>query len=157
MLKISCLPERMQNKIMPEPMSGCWIWLGARQSKGYGIVHFKGENCLAHRTVYSILIGKIVRKFELDHLCRNRSCVNPQHLEQVTHLENCLRSPLIFKQPTHCPKGHAYNKENSIMGFTTTTKRSYRICRKCHRIRCKEQYERRRRLIKIRPKTCAGN
>ena len=86
---------RFWAKAIPEPNSGCWLWTGARDPKGYGLCRFPlGDAVIlqrAHRVVYQIERGAIPVGLEIDHLCRNPSCVNPDHLEPVTRRENTLR------------------------------------------------------------------
>lgn len=77
---------------LPDDLNDCWNWIG-RVSKdtGYGKKQFDRKTMLAHRWVYSIFYGPVPTGLVIDHLCRNRSCVNPQHLEAVTQTENCRR------------------------------------------------------------------
>lgn len=72
---------------------GCWLWTGPLYSNGYGEFNFDGRNRRAHRFAYDRLVGPIPDGLELDHLCRVRRCVNPAHLEPVTHEENVRRIP----------------------------------------------------------------
>lgn len=88
--------------------SGCWLWTGAIDRHGYGLVRLGGKSRLAHRVVYEA-VGSIPTGRDLDHLCRVRACVNPAHLEPVTRAENLRRSPLVGKRKrlkTHCKHGH---------------------------------------------------
>ena len=93
----------------------CWLWLGSSNAAGYGQFHWKAVRGLAHRYSYGITFGKVPINLELDHLCRVRPCVNPQHLEPVTHKENSRRGigGLGNKIKTHCPSGHVYSIENT--------------------------------------------
>ena len=128
----------------------CWIWTGAGANSqrggqwGYG--RFQPElgspkKVQAHRFAYEALVGPIPEGLHLDHLCRNRKCVNPEHLEPVTCQENRLRGEGFNAEnaaKTHCPEGHPYSGENvAIRG-------GRRHCRECQRQRAKAQRESRR-------------
>ena len=93
--------------------SGCWIWQGAKSSEGYGIIHVREKREYVHRLTYQLFIEPINNNRELDHLCRNRACCNPAHLELVSSLENSLRGnhPLFalhkkMMETGTCQKGH---------------------------------------------------
>lgn len=101
-----------------EKTDTCWIWKGRIQSGGYGIVRFEGRDQYAHRVVFEIESGKIPEGLQIDHLCRNRRCVNPSHLEPVTQKENILRGTGVSARnaaKTHCVRGHEYTIENSYL------------------------------------------
>lgn len=103
----------------------CWLWTGYTD-KGYGRLSIQDRPGLhAHRVMYQELVGPIPEGMHLDHLCRVRNCVNPDHLEPVTPLENVRRSPLTHGSETHCPSGHPYDDENTIRY------RGRRYCRAC--------------------------
>lgn len=106
---------------------GCWIWLGAKDSKGYGRFN-KGEglSSLSHRYAYESLVGAVPNELQLDHLCRVPSCVNPEHLEPVTPLENTRRGRGHGSE-THCPLGHPYDETNT---YRRPDGKS-RVCRTC--------------------------
>lgn len=110
--------------------TSCWVWTGAHNPKGYGLVgRDDGESSAIHRRMYELHIGPIPDGLELDHLCRVRDCCNPAHLEAVTHAENCRRGR---EHRTHCVHGHEYTPENTraivnSRGFTS------RVCRTCIR------------------------
>ena len=109
----------------------CWIWTGRKNDKGYGILFWEGATRLAHRVAYELLAGPITEGLEPDHLCRVRSCVNPDHLELVTHRENCRRGVGFagsHARATHCPQGHPYDMAN-----TMSLKNGWRDCRECHK------------------------
>lgn len=111
----------------------CWIWTGAICGHGYGNFHAYGKYYRAHRFAYEYFVGKIGPNLDLDHLCRNRKCVNPRHLEPVSRQENLLRGDTIVAkqaQQTHCIHGHEFNDAN-----TYHDSRGRRHCRKCKVIR----------------------
>lgn len=96
--------------VVPEPNTGCWLWVGAHDNGGYGIF----RNQKAHRFSYTLHRGEIPEGLVLDHLCRVRCCVNPNHLEAVTAKENIRRGEvsLIHGSKTNCPYGHPYDVDN---------------------------------------------
>lgn len=124
------LPLHFWDKVSPCPMSGCWLWTGASTGTGYGQVRIggrKGKCTVAHRHAYTRLVGEVPLGLELDHLCSQRCCVNPHHLQPVTHLENIRRSSNA--QKTHCTHGHEYTPENTVRD------NGHRKCRTCLRAR----------------------
>lgn len=116
---------RIWSLILTEPNSGCWIWIGELNHSGYGMIDRKK----AHRAVYEHFVGPIPDGLTIDHLCRVRCCVNPDHLEPVTNRENILRGqsaktglPIEYLRG-HCIHGHA------IDGITNWRTRGR--CRTC--------------------------
>jgi hypothetical protein len=110
----------------------CWEWTGAK-TLGYGHIARGGEgggHVRAHRAVWELLVGTIPAGLELDHLCRNTGCVNPDHLEAVTPRTNTLRSQsrgALNSKKVACPSGHPYDDENTYLW------RGERKCRACRR------------------------
>lgn len=122
---------------------GCWQWDGGKHSNGYGYICIERKSIQAHRWIYEQLIGKIPRDLESDHLCRKRDCVNPYHLEMVTHQENVRRGlngkiPNWLSQRTHCKHGHAFDPSNTRIYLQRSRGVESRRCRKCNRIQCKK-------------------
>ena len=108
--------------------SGCWEWLANRSQKGYGRFKVAGRYEQAHRVSYELARGPIPEGLVVDHLCRNRGCVNPDHMEPVTNAENIARGTWATR--THCLRGHAYTPENTIRNTY-----GYRACQACRRVR----------------------
>ena len=104
----------------------------------------------AHRVAYELLIGPIPAGLELDHLCRNRLCVNPAHLEPVTRQTNQHRGASvsgISVRATHCPEGHPYDADN-----TYVRPNGHRVCRECARRRQRPQYTTRQHAYVPKPR-----
>lgn len=132
--------DRFLDFISPEPMSGCWLWTGMSTggNDGYGCFKAFGQKILAHRFSFNYFVGEIPEGMVLDHLCRVHSCVNPCHLEVVTHQENCVRGDhrhnvnrigngRWMAAKTHCPRGHPYDGANT---YLYKGRRQCRICRR---------------------------
>lgn len=113
---------------------GCWWWTSAVGARGYGV--FGNPAKSAHRVAYALIIGPIPPGLTLDHLCGNKTCVNPYHLDPCTTGENTRRYAATI---THCPAGHEYNAEN------TRIYKGRRHCRKCGRAACRAWYAKKAR------------
>lgn len=117
MNKVKEIPSGLYPGILEKfkKSNGCWNWLGTLTSHGYGSVYFQGKSYQAHRAVFSLLKEKVPAELVLDHLCRNRKCVNPSHLEIVTNKENNLRGTsfaAINAKKRECIRGHALKGKN---------------------------------------------
>lgn len=127
------LPEKFRNKFVVLD-NGCWQWQGAKNSHGYGEITINKAGLASHRVSYEYLVGEISDGMTIDHLCRNRACVNPEHMEAVSIRENILRgvSPsAINARKTHCLKGHKLEGDNLYLRKTKFERR----CRECYRQR----------------------
>ncbi len=115
-------------------LNGCWRWLGYTMPNGYATMRAQGTQRLVHRMSYQAFVGHIPAGLTIDHLCRNRACVNPEHLEVCSSRENTFRgdSPsAINARKTCCPKGHEYDYTDS---------RGRRGCRRCKREKVRQQH-----------------
>lgn len=118
----------------------CWNWTGYIQNNGYGAFRpTMRDLVLAHRAVYEATVEEITPGLELDHLCFNKRCVNPDHLEPVTHRENIRRA---FARITECPHGHPYTPDN-----LAKDKLGHRKCAECIRQRQRAAYRRKRDVL----------
>lgn len=137
--------ERFWTKVSGGPVTDCWEWGSGRLANGYGyFVTAWPERMVAHRWAYQQLIADVPDGLDLDHLCRNRACVNPWHLDPVTRKVNLNRGIHPNAVKTHCSRGHAYTPENTRINV-----RGSRECRECIRIRSRIYSQRRRAALKL--------
>jgi hypothetical protein len=131
------LPPEIALKVMPNTVTGCWEWIGARDSRGYGNVKVDRRVRKAHRVIYELVHGPVPPGLECDHRCRVPWCVNPEHVELVAHTENVRRGAAKWvpgarqRAKKRCPQGHAYTKANTYVRPST----GGRACRTCDRER----------------------
>ncbi len=140
-MNVTDLPERIASKIRVDESTGCWEWTAALGTRGYGQCWYEGKLTGAHRVTYTLLMGPIPDGLVPDHLCRNRPCVNPAHLEPVTTRENLLRGvgfPATNAAKQHCGAGHPFDEQN-----TYTDPRGRRECKECRKARMSAYYRRR--------------
>lgn len=126
--------ERFLSKIKINQESGCWEWTGYL-TVGYGNIKIGNENFLVHRVSYSIFKNKDISNLIIDHKCRNRKCVNPDHLRVADSFKNTTENSIgiasINLSKTHCLNGHEFTEENT----RTRKDRVARNCKKCEQIR----------------------
>lgn len=167
--RIADLPPKMAARIIVHPASGCWLWQGVQNGRGYGQVFLDGRMRYVHRVAYAVLVGPVPRGMEIDHVaargCAFKHCCNPAHLEAVTHAENMRRALAT----TECPQGHVYPTANrsclvckreregwqgglpmaerthcpfdhEYTAENTKTYKGRRFCRECSRIRSRARY-----------------
>lgn len=137
------LIERTERNVVVDWDTGCWLWSMGAYRNGYGRIRVRvngvRKTCVAHRVYYELYRGEIPKELELDHLCRNRICVNPWHLEAVPHAINSRRALGIWPHSnrTHCKRGHPYTPEN------LTNYRGRNGCRACMNERSRSAYRNR--------------
>lgn len=117
----------------------CWLWTGPKSDKGYGYAFHEGRTMSAHIASYMIHFGLVPEGLEIDHTCRVRNCVNPEHLEAVTHVVNLGRSPFMGGRNILCRHGHPFTEEN-----TQVNRKGVRVCRICTRAAGKRSYQKNR-------------
>jgi hypothetical protein len=129
--------ERFWSKV--DKTESCWNWTASKNTQGYGGFKLNGKVKKAHRVAYELTRGHIPDGLVLDHLCRNHSCVNPDHLEPVTHRENTIRGVVGEMtrnrqlSKTHCRRGHEYTEEN-----TYVSPKGDRTCKSCRNYRARK-------------------
>ena len=138
--------DRIFDGVSMEPTSGCWLWTKYCNRLGYGMFDVPGRGMNpVYRISYEIFKGAIPAKFDIDHLCRNTGCVNPDHLEAVSHRENILRGigpTAINALKTHCLKGHPLTPDNLRPSL-----RNERACKECANVRNRAYLKRRREKL----------
>lgn len=142
-LKDHTPPEQRWRTSYIEDGNGCWVWQGVK-SRGYGIISCGAHSQkFAHRFVFELLVGKVPEGTELDHLCRNRACIRPDHLEPVPHEVNVQRGEagIANSSKTHCKHGHEFTAANT---YHPAGQPNRRACVACQRRANRESMRRRR-------------
>ena len=143
--------DRLMRRVEKRPNFGCWQFTGPLRPDGYCQVQLtgkRGKKVLGHRLTYETYVGPVPEGLDLDHMCRNRGCVNPAHLEPVTRQINILRGTApertieyfdeFWANRTHCPNGH----ELAVVGIDVESGTGHRQCRACHLQQKRENYQR---------------
>lgn len=123
------LLDRLEAKL--DKSGDCWLWTGAKRQSGYGVIGMPRHGVASmHRVAYELYVGPIPDGLAIDHLCGNRACANPAHLEPVTQGENNRRAAAVrVMNQTHCKRGHEFTPEN-----TFKHPHGGRQCRTCHNL-----------------------
>lgn len=130
--------QRFWKKVAVDEETGCWVWKAYKNENGYGTFWVGGKKIYAHRHAWELLKGPIPAGLELDHLCRVRSCVRPEHLEPVDQRTNILRGiapTAVNATKTECVNGHPFDEAN-----TYRYPDGKRDCRRCRRLRDREYW-----------------
>lgn len=133
------LPRHIQAAIAIDLDTGCWLWQRSKSKDGYGWASLNNKTYQAHRLAYKLLRGEPAAGLVIDHLCRCRHCVNPDHMEQVTPAENLLRSPLAGAGQKQCIKcGGEFSwigkakPQRRCLACAAAQRRAYRALNKEH-------------------------
>lgn len=142
------LQDRFEKYWTPEPNTGCWLWVRALNDGGYGRFCYNWTVERAHRVAWKLYRGPIPEKMQIDHLCKNRACVNPAHLEVVTQQENIRRGDAGIatkrkqKAKTHCVLGHPYEGDNLYIW----ARNGWRQCKECIKLRSRKNYNKSKQI-----------
>jgi hypothetical protein len=148
--------ERFNLMMMPEPNSGCWLWVASIKEDGYAQICINGRTRIAHRWAYEQMVGPVPPGLQLDHKCHVRCCVNPDHLTPATPQENTARALAHSKgkpwqRKTHCKRGHELSEHNVIIRESGA-----KWCRVCGRYRRTKAYFKERALMASELREGAG-
>ena len=144
------IAQRIQNNIHISSR-GCWEWQGMKDRDGYGTMWIsdsgKKKIRFTHRMSYEAHVEPIPNDLEIDHLCLNKACCNPEHLEVVTTQENTRRRDLAHEYDKYCRNGHARTSENTYIAKT-----GMRSCRICRKLATRAYRERKKLLAGVKPR-----
>ncbi len=138
--RVKTLVEKVASKFLID--DGCWEWIGANNAAGYGMMKIDGRTVYGHRAVYELLVDEIPAGMQLDHLCRNRMCVRPSHLEVVTNQENAIRGHRVTKPNFPCCGRPRFGPDADV--YIDKRGCGYRVCRPCHLAKDKAKRRERR-------------
>jgi hypothetical protein len=141
MVYLEQLIPRYQKRILVDAVKGCWLWQGAKTSKGRGCLHIDGHTITTHKLFFILLIGQVPDGMELHHRCEVKHCCNPEHLVVTTPKGHRGFHVHYRSLRTHCPKGHAYTPEN-----IRSSKHGWKSCRTCFNEAQLKRYHAKRRL-----------
>ena len=142
------LEERFWSKA--EKTDSCWNWKSNMHFKGYGLFSLNGKTVKAHRIAFELSKGQILEGLTIDHLCRNRRCVNPSHLEAVSMKENTLRGngpSAIHSRKTHCKKGHELTSDNMVPSYLKKGERRCLTCWRAYTAKWMREHPKKRRVL----------
>ena len=135
-VKLAALRNRLVKRyVRPAGPDECWEWRGRVEPDGYSRINWGHSKIGGHRAAYMAFVQDVPEGMVLDHLCRNRKCVNPAHLEPVTNAENVLRGgglPAVLAGRTECAEGHPFEGDNLSI-WRKRDGSTYRACKACHR------------------------
>ena len=114
-MKNTVIEEKILQNVLCDINTKCWKWTGYIEQGGYGAIVLNKKNRKVHRVSYEIFVGKLIKGMHVNHVCHNRACISPEHLEQVTHAKNGSREKANHynSRLTHCKRGHEFNKKNT--------------------------------------------
>jgi hypothetical protein len=133
-----------------QAVDGCNMWQGAKRSNGYGVTMYMGKQTSTHRVMYTLVHGPVPDDMEVDHICNQRACINPDHLQLVTHAQN-MRNGLVRRKT--CRAGHPWTDENTYVTQVrykggTREQRYCRICRAKHQTDLRKRRNNKGGLVK---------
>lgn len=146
------IKQKILSKILIDPNTECWLWQGYADRDGYARIEvIGGKNKFVHRLSYEAFTGSIPEGMSIDHICKNRGCCNPKHLQQLSIKENILRGDGASSKnnkKTHCNEGHEFSAENTYIN-----NRSARVCKTCAKISANKNLDKKKSGVSTARKT----